>query len=124
MFSMYILLRSSPRFVVGAVGAWFYLVVTNPRYEAAMAGHSPWPVPPESRLEPCLYASLTYTVSFFWFDWTSLPSLSFWAPLAAVVPMSALLGCITLLMVPIPIGLKRCGPTLSQKSKYAPTRRF
>ena len=77
-----------PIFIGGALGAVLYLVVFDPRYEAAIVEYYPEPVPPEYRLEPCLYAALIYALSFFWFGWTSFPSVSFWAPVAAIVPMS------------------------------------
>ena len=167
-----------PIFIGCGVGVILYLVFFNPRYERAMAQYAPSPVPPEYRLEPCLYGAPAYALSFFWFGWTSFPSVTVWAPLAAGVPMSAamiliflalfnytidaylavaasalsaavvvrsvfgavfplfatqmyerlgprwastLLGCLALVMIPIPFGLKRFGPLLRQTSKHAPT---
>ena len=163
----------------GAIGVLIYLLYFNPRYEAAMVKYAPAPVPPEYRMEPALYAAPIYALSFFWFGWTSYPSISFWAPLAAGIPMSigivwiflgllnytidaylfvaasalsaatvvrsifgavfplfatqmfdamnprwasTLLGCVALLLVPIPLVLRRYGPFLRRKSKYAPTK--
>ncbi|EJF55857.1 MFS general substrate transporter [Dichomitus squalens LYAD-421 SS1] len=162
----------------GAIGVLVYLLYFNPRYEAAMAKYAPAPVPPEYRMEPAIYAAPIYALSFFWFGWTSYPHISYWAPLAAGIPMSigivwiflgllnytidaylfvaasalsaatvvrsifgavfplfatqmydamnprwasTLLGCVALLLMPIPLVLRRYGPHLRRKSKYAPT---
>ena len=72
----------------GVIGVAIYLLFFNPRYEAAMARYAPAPVPPEFRMEPALFAAPIYALSFFWFGWTSYPTISFWAPLASCVPMS------------------------------------
>lgn len=163
----------------GVIGVIIYLLYFNPRYEAAMARYAPAPVPPEYRMEPALYAAPIYALSFFWFGWTSYPSISFWSPLAACVPMSVgvvwiflglinytidaylfvaasalaattvvrsvfgavfplfatqmfeamnprwastLLGCVALVLMPIPLVLQRYGAFLRRKSKYAPTK--
>ncbi|KAF7986356.1 hypothetical protein HWV62_35362 [Athelia sp. TMB] len=71
-------------FAVGVLIFYF-----NPRYEAEMARHAPSPVPPEFRLEIAIVAAPFFAVSFFWFAWTSSPSISFWAPMCA----GLLLGC-------------------------------
>ncbi|KAI0749843.1 MFS general substrate transporter [Daedaleopsis nitida] len=167
-----------PIFIGGVIGVVIYLFVFNPRYVAAIATYAPAPVPPEYRMEPCLYAAPLYALSFFWFGWTSFPSVSFWAPLAAGIPMSigvvwiflglinytidaylyvaasalsativvrsvfgavfplfatqmyegmnprwasTLLGCLALLMAPIPLVLRKYGPRLRERSKFAPT---
>lgn len=54
-----------------------------------MADFAPHPVPPEYRLEVCMWGAPVFALSFFWFGWTSYPSVSYWAPLMAGVP----LGC-------------------------------
>lgn len=164
----------------GVIGVAIYLLFFNPRYEAAMARYAPAPVPPEFRMEPALFAAPIYALSFFWFGWTSYPTISFWAPLASCVPMSigviwiflglinytidaylfvaasalaattvvrsvfgavfplfatqmfqamnprwasTLLGLVALVLMPIPLVLKRYGPYLRKKSKYAPSAR-
>ena len=76
-----------PIFIGGSVGVVLYLVFFNPRYEHAMAQYAPSPVPPEYRLEPCLYGAPVYALSFFWFGWTSYPSISFWVPMLAGLAM-------------------------------------
>ncbi|EIW63711.1 MFS general substrate transporter [Trametes versicolor FP-101664 SS1] len=164
---------------LGAVCAVItYLLIFNPRYHRAMADFAPHPVPPEYRMEVCMYAAPIYTISFFWFGWTSYPSVSYWAPLMAGFPMgfaiiwlflglfnytidaylfvaasalssmtvvrslfgagfplfatqmyetlnprwaSTLLGCLALIMTPIPFVLRRYGHKLRRRSKYSPT---
>ncbi|KAH9926318.1 MFS general substrate transporter [Epithele typhae] len=76
-----------PIFVGGAIGVGAYLLFFNPRYQRAIAEFAPHPVPPEYRLEICMWAAPIYTLSFFWFGWTSFPSVSYWAPLLAGLPM-------------------------------------
>ena len=76
-----------PIFIGGVIGVISYLVYFNPRYTAAIKEFAPHPVPPEYRLEICMWAATIYTLSFFWFGWTSYPSVSFWSPLAASIPM-------------------------------------
>lgn len=76
-----------PIFVGGLLGCFIYLVFFNPRYEKAMADFAPHPVPPEYRMEVCMWASPVFAISFFWFGWTSYSSVSYWAPLMAGVPL-------------------------------------
>ncbi|KAI0320373.1 major facilitator superfamily domain-containing protein [Amylostereum chailletii] len=166
-----------PISIGGACGGILYLVYYNPRYVKLMKVHAPAKVPPEARLEPCLLAAPLFAVAFFWFGWTSFPSISYWSPLlaggllgfaifmiffslinyvvdmylfvaasalaattvvrsifGAVFPLfarqmfdamnprwaSTLLGCVALVMVPIPIILVKFGPTLRTKSRFAP----
>ncbi|KAI0324201.1 MFS general substrate transporter [Cubamyces sp. BRFM 1775] len=167
-----------PIFIGGVLGVLSYLVFFNPRYERAMAAFKPHPVPPEYRMELCLWAAPMFAVSFFWFGWTSYPSVSYWAPLAAGIPLgtsivflflglfnyvidaylfvaasalssmtvvrslfgagfplfatqmyetlnprwaSTLLGCIAVVMAPIPFVLRAYGHHLRRNSKYSPT---
>ncbi|KAJ7487470.1 MFS general substrate transporter [Mycena galericulata] len=168
-----------PIMLGGAVAVTISVLVFNPRYEREAARLAPHAVPPEFRLEMALFAAPIYAVAFFWFGWTSFPSVSLWAPLmsglamgfaiswiflsffnyiidtylfvaasalaastvvrsifGAVFPLfatqmfnalgprwaSSLLGFVALAMVPIPIILKRFGPTLRAKSKHAPAK--
>ncbi|OSD00382.1 MFS general substrate transporter [Trametes coccinea BRFM310] len=167
-----------PIFVGGVIGVLSYLVFFNPRYERAIAAFAPHPVPPEYRLELCLWAAPTFAISFFWFGWTSYPWISYWAPIMAGVPLgtsivflflglfnyvidaylfvaasalssmtvvrslfgagfplfatqmyetlnprwaSTLLGCIAVLMAPIPFVLRKYGHHIRRRSKYSPT---
>ena len=167
-----------PIFVGGVIGVAIYLAVFNPAYARAMKRYAPAPVPPEFRLGPCLWAAPIYTISFFWFGWTSYSTISFWAPVMAGVPMgmaivflfnglfnytidaylfvaasalssmtvvrslfgagfplfatqmyetlnprwaSTLLGCIAVVMAPIPFVLRAYGHHLRRNSKYSPT---
>ncbi|KAI0822202.1 MFS general substrate transporter [Trametes gibbosa] len=167
-----------PIFIGGLLGVVVYLVIFNPRYERAIAAFAPHPVPPEYRLELCLWASPMFAISFFWFGWTSYPSISYWAPLMAGVPLgmsiiflflglfnyvidaylfvaasalssmtvvrslfgagfplfatqmfdtlnprwaSTLLGCLAIVLGPIPFVLRAYGHHLRRNSKYSPT---
>jgi len=70
-----------PLLVGGLVAVISYLIFFNPRYERAVAKHAPNPVPPEVRLEIAIIAAPFFAISFFWFAWTSYPSISFAAPM-------------------------------------------
>ncbi|ETW87361.1 major facilitator superfamily [Heterobasidion irregulare TC 32-1] len=166
-----------PISIGGFLGVVVYLAVFDPRYNRALERYAPNPVPPEHRLEMPMLGAPIFAIAFFWFGWTSYPSISYWSPLiaggvmgfgifgiflslfnyiidtylmiaasalaastvvrsifGAVFPLfarqmfdalnprwaSTLLGCIALLMCPIPFVLRKYGPTLRAKSKYAP----
>ncbi|THG98446.1 hypothetical protein EW145_g7423, partial [Phellinidium pouzarii] len=69
---------------VGAAGAVvFYLLLFDPRYERLIEVYKPNPVPPEYRLEVAIVGAPVFAISFFWFGWTSFPSISYWAPMLA-----------------------------------------
>lgn len=46
-----------------------------------MEQYAPNHPPPESRLPMGVYGGVIFAVGFFWFGWTSFPSVSYWAPL-------------------------------------------
>ncbi|KAH7317498.1 MFS general substrate transporter [Rhizoctonia solani] len=69
-----------PLFGGGIVGVVVYLVFYNPIYTKLIHKFAPRPVPPEYRLDMALLAAPLYAVSFFWFGWTSYPSISYFAP--------------------------------------------
>lgn len=72
-----------PIFIGGACGVLIYLLYFNPRYVRLMERFKPNPVPPEYRLELAAVGAPLFAISFFWFGWTSYPSISYWAPLSA-----------------------------------------
>ena len=166
-----------PLFVGGVFAVITYLLWWNPRYERLAAQFAPSPVPPEYRLEQAMWAAPIFAISFFWFGWTSYPSVNYWAPMTAgggigfatvwiflalfnyiidaylfvaasalaantVVrsvfgasfPLfatqmfeslnprwaSTLLGLVAVVLAPLPFVLRKYGPTLRRKSKYAP----
>ncbi|KAI1789345.1 MFS general substrate transporter [Ganoderma leucocontextum] len=76
-----------PIFIGAAMGVVLYLVAFNPRYERKVTEFAPLPVPPEYRLEICMVASPLFAAAFFWFGWTAYPSVSFWAPMLAGLPL-------------------------------------
>lgn len=167
-----------PLFAGAVVGVILYILIFDPRYLRYMAFYAPHPVPPEFRLEMTLWASPMFAITFFWFGWTSYPSVSFWAPMmsgftlgwsivwiflslinytidsylyvsasalaaqtvvrslfGAGFPLfatqmydamnpqwaSTLLGFVAILLGPIPFILKKYGPVLRRRSKFAPT---
>lgn len=55
--------------------------VYNPRYVRLMDQYAPNHPPSESRLPMGVYGGVIFAVGFFWFGWTSFPSVSYWAPL-------------------------------------------
>lgn len=169
-----------PIFVGGIAACFSYMWYWNPLYEKLTKQYAPDPVPPECRLDICIWAAPGFAVAFFWFGWTSYPSISLWAPMMSGLLMgftiiwiflglinyiidtylfaaasalaantvlrslfgagfplfanqmfdklnprwaSTLLGCIAVLMIPIPLILKRYGPALRRKSRFAPGRR-
>lgn len=71
----------------GALAIAAYLLYFNPRYERAVEQYAPNPVPPEKRLEMSLPAGPIFALSFFWFGWTSYPSISYWAPMMSGLAM-------------------------------------
>ncbi|PPQ98787.1 hypothetical protein CVT24_003345 [Panaeolus cyanescens] len=167
-----------PQAIGGVIAVVIYVTVVNPRYEREVKKCAPKPVPPEFRLEMMIIAGPVFAVSFFWFGWTSFPSISLWVPLmsgltigysicwiflslfnyiidaylsvaasaiaasiifrslsGAAFPLfagnlynklnprwaSTLLGCLAVLLIPIPFVLMKYGPALRRKSRFAPT---
>ncbi|KAF9464294.1 MFS general substrate transporter [Collybia nuda] len=76
-----------PVAVGGAMAVAVYVAIFNPRYEREAKKYAPNPVPPEFRLEMALIAGPMFAVSFFWFGWTSFPSISLWVPLMSGIPV-------------------------------------
>ncbi|KAG2139189.1 major facilitator superfamily domain-containing protein [Suillus bovinus] len=67
---------------IGAVLAGLtYIFFFNPSYERKVQECAPNPVPPEFRLRVAMVSAPFFVVSFFWFAWTSFPSISIWAPM-------------------------------------------
>ncbi|KIY53422.1 MFS general substrate transporter [Fistulina hepatica ATCC 64428] len=67
----------------GVTSVTLYILLINPRYERESERLAPLPVPPEFRLEITVIASPLFAAAFFWFGWTSFPSISYWAPMMA-----------------------------------------
>lgn len=71
--------------MVGMLAAIAYSIPENTRYGKLLeknGGYSP----PESRLPPCMIASLALPIGLFWFAWTNSPSIHWMASIAAGVP--------------------------------------
>ncbi|CAI7676252.1 unnamed protein product [Penicillium pancosmium] len=71
--------------MVGMLGAIAYSIPENTRYGKLLeknGGYSP----PESRLPPCMIASVALPIGLFWFAWTNDPSIHWMASIAAGVP--------------------------------------
>jgi multidrug resistance protein len=162
----------------GAIGVLIYILFFNPRYDRYIEQYAPAKVPPEARLEATLLGAPLFAISFFWFGWTSYPSISLWSPLmagglmglsiflifislinytvdtylfaaasalaastvsrsifGAAFPLfarqmfetlnprwaSTLLGLVAIVMVPIPIVLRRYGSYLRSRSRFVPS---
>ncbi|EIW76467.1 hypothetical protein CONPUDRAFT_16955, partial [Coniophora puteana RWD-64-598 SS2] len=160
----------------GIISVILYILFVNPRYAKKVEQYATAPVPPEARLDVTLFAAPLFAISFFWFAWTSYPSIPLWAPLMAGIPLgisiswiflsllnyiidayliaaasalsantivrscfgagfplfatqmyeklgpqwaSTLLGCIAVIMIPIPFVLIKYGTKLRAKSKFA-----
>lgn len=58
-----------------------YTFYFNAKYEAEIPKFAPRVVPPEYRLIPAFYGAPLFMISFFWFGWTSFPSISLWVPM-------------------------------------------
>ncbi|KAF9260712.1 MFS general substrate transporter [Marasmius fiardii PR-910] len=74
-----------PILVGGVIAVTIYTFTFGPRYEREVDRCAPNPVVPEFRLEMTLIAAPVYAISFFWFGWTSYPSISLWAPMMSGV---------------------------------------
>lgn len=72
----------------GILAVITYILFLNPDYERKAQECAPNPVPPEFRLRVAMISAPFFAVSFFWFAWTSFPSISIWAPMIS----GALLG--------------------------------
>lgn len=76
-------------FAIGAfAGVLFYIAVFFPRYSRLIDRAPDGKVDPEERLPMAMLGAPVVTIGFFWFAWTSDPSINFWAPMLS----TALLG--------------------------------
>lgn len=76
-------------FAVGAFGGvLFYIAFFFPRYARKIEKAPNNQLAPEERLPMAMLGAPVLTIGFFWFAWTSDPSISFWAPMLS----TALLG--------------------------------
>ncbi|KAG2075030.1 polyamine transporter 1 [Suillus decipiens] len=121
-----------------------YIFFFNPSYERKAQECAPNPVPPEFRLRVAMVSAPFFATSFFWFAWTSYPSISIWAPMMSGALLgwsicliflfatqmydrlgpewaSTLLGFIALIMMPIPFILSSTSSLASSHSHYLPT---
>ncbi|KAK0543641.1 hypothetical protein OC846_006341 [Tilletia horrida] len=163
-------------FMGGVVAVIVYVLFFNPIYVRKMGEYPNGRVPPEERMKVVMLAAPTLVVAFFWFGWTSYPSISFWSPMLAGALLgfgilyvflglfnymldaylanaasalaantvcrsaagagfplfasqmyaklnprwaSTLLGCLALVMAPIPFVLYKYGPKIRKMSKHA-----
>jgi MFS family permease len=72
-----------PVSIGGVIGVLIFIIFYNPRYDRYVEEYAPARVPPEARLEVTLLGAPLFAIAFFWFGWTSFPSISFWSPLFA-----------------------------------------
>lgn len=154
-----------------------HIFIFEKQYANALSGRGTVAMSPELRLESAIWGAPLFALSFFWFGWTSDPSISYWAPLMAGPVMgfstiwiflalfnyivdvylsvaasalavntvirsiagagfplfasqmykglkpqwaSTVIGCFSVLMIPIPLILRRYGPMLRRKSTFVP----
>ncbi|KAF8560251.1 MFS general substrate transporter [Imleria badia] len=69
----------------GFLAVVVYVFFVNPDYSRKVEECAPETVPPEYRLRVVMIASPLLTISFFWFAWTSFPSISILAPMASAL---------------------------------------
>lgn len=62
-------------FMGGVVTTVVYMVFIDPRYKAQAKRVAPQPVPPEKRLELCLFTSWILVIAMFWFGWSCYPDI-------------------------------------------------
>ncbi|EST07941.1 Major facilitator superfamily [Kalmanozyma brasiliensis GHG001] len=75
-----------PFFLGGCAAVALYVAYFNPKYvkEAdRLKAEGVDRVPPEERLYVIMLAAPCLVVAFFWFGWTSYPSISYWSPMMA-----------------------------------------
>ncbi|KZT71137.1 MFS general substrate transporter [Daedalea quercina L-15889] len=164
--------------VIGVItSVLVYIQVFEKRYTDVLSGRRSMKMSPELRLESAIWGAPLFAGSFFWFGWTSDPSISYWSPLMAGLVMgfaiiwiflalfnyiievylscaasalaantvvrsiaaagfplfasqmyrklspqwaSTVIGCCSVLMIPIPFVLQRFGPALRRKSRFVP----
>ncbi|OCH83826.1 hypothetical protein OBBRIDRAFT_815695 [Obba rivulosa] len=86
--------------VIGCMaGCVAYFLIFLPRYEAAVERHKPQLAPPELRLDMAMWVSPMFAIAFFWFGWTSYPSVSFWAPMSSGLALGFSCICLFLALV-------------------------
>ena len=78
-----------PFFIGCIIAVIAYMLIFNPRYERLIEQYKPNPVPPEARLEVALIRAPLFAIGFFWFGWTSYPSISYWAPMLSGLAMGS-----------------------------------
>lgn len=61
------------------------ILYVNPRYVKLVEQYAPRHPPPEERLPMGVLGGIIFAICFFWFGWTSYPSVSYWAPLLSGV---------------------------------------
>jgi len=64
------------------------MTIIEPRFQRHAAKVHPAPPKPEKRLELCIISGWAMVVAFFWFAWSSYPSIHWISPVLA----GALLG--------------------------------
>ncbi|TFK29161.1 MFS general substrate transporter [Coprinopsis marcescibilis] len=83
----------------GVIGVLTYFILINPRYDRAIQRYAPAPVPPETRLEMGLIGAPLFAIAFFWFAWTSYPSIHLAVPFVSGVLMGWAIYLIFLCLV-------------------------
>lgn len=67
----------------GVAAVCFYIVYFNPLYVKKLRASPDGRVAPEERMRIVMFSAPALVVAFFWFGWTSFPSISFVSPMLA-----------------------------------------
>lgn len=62
-------------FMGGMVTTILYMLFVDPRYNKHVQHYHPDPVPPEKRLEMCIFTSWALVIAMFWFGWSAKPEI-------------------------------------------------
>lgn len=77
----------------GVTAVVIYVFYFNKKYMATHRAMKPTPVPPEQRLKPLFYSAPALAIAFFWFAFTSYPSISIWSPIFAIWLLGVCILC-------------------------------
>ncbi|GAA5837887.1 hypothetical protein JCM5353_006454 [Sporobolomyces roseus] len=68
----------------GVTAVLIYVLYFNKKYMETHRAMKPTPVPPEQRLKPLFFSAPALAIAFFWFAFTSYPSISIWSPIFSI----------------------------------------
>jgi hypothetical protein len=77
----------------GVTAVVIYVFYFNKQYMKLHRANKGQQVPPEKRLIPLFYSAPGLAIAFFWFAFTSYPSISIWSPIFAIVLLGICILC-------------------------------